>query len=61
MIPGGSAILPQLEKLRHLAEKQGPKAEKLAKETMDELAAVFEKKKPQIEELYNETQKETKK
>ena len=58
MIPGGSAILPQLQKLKDVAEKQGPEAEKLAKETMEEIKQVLDKKKDRVEQLYESGKQE---
>ncbi|CAK4031448.1 Hypothetical predicted protein [Lecanosticta acicola] len=60
VIPGGSAILPQLQKLREVAESKAPEAEELAKNTMEDIKGVLEKRKPQIEELYEKSKKDVK-
>lgn len=51
MVPGGSEILPQLQKLKEAAEKKGPEAEQLTKDTMSELQKVLEKRSKQAEDL----------
>ncbi|EME40937.1 hypothetical protein DOTSEDRAFT_74478 [Dothistroma septosporum NZE10] len=61
VIPGGSAILPHLQKLRQIAESRGPEAEKLAKETMEDIKSVLEKRSSQIEDLYKKAEQEAKK
>lgn len=61
VIPGGSAILPQLQKLRQIAESRGPEAEKLAKETMNDIKGVLEKRSDQIAELAKKAEQEAKK
>ncbi|KAI5360908.1 hypothetical protein Slin15195_G088220 [Septoria linicola] len=50
-IPNGSQILPQIMKLKEAAEQKGPEAQKLGKETIEELSKVLEKKSKQAEEL----------
>lgn len=57
-VPGGSQILPQLQKLQQVARQQGPEAEKLAKDTMADIQKVLEKRKGQVEELYNKAKKQ---
>lgn len=61
VIPGGSQILPQLQKLRHIAESKGPEAEKLAKETMADIKEILDKRSSQVEDLYKNAEKEAKK
>lgn len=51
MVPGGSEILPQLQKLKEVAEKKGPEAEQLTKDTMSELRQVLEKRSKQAEDM----------
>lgn len=51
MIPSGGNIVPELMKLKEVAEKKGPEAEKLAKDTVEEIKQVLEKKKEEIEKL----------
>lgn len=60
MVPGGSQIIPQLQKLKDVYDKQGSQAEKLVKETIDEIKQVLEKKQPKVEELYEQGKKEAK-
>ncbi|KAM3421481.1 hypothetical protein BST61_g1874 [Cercospora zeina] len=50
-VPNGSQIIPQIMKLKEAAESKGPEAQKLGKETVDELAKVLEKRSKQAEEL----------
>lgn len=57
MVPGGSQIMPQLQKLQQIAESQGPEAEQVAKETVGDIKSVLEKRSKQIEELYQRAQK----
>jgi len=61
MIPGGSAILPQLQKYQQVAEKHGQEAESLAKDTVGELQKVLEKRSKQLEELYEKGKKDAEK
>lgn len=51
MVPGGSEILPQLMKLKEAAEKKGPEAEQLTKDTLSELQQVLTKRGKQAEDL----------
>lgn len=51
MVPGGSEILPQLMKLKEAAEKKGPEAEQLTKDTLSELQQVLQKRSKQAEDL----------
>ncbi|KAK4497438.1 hypothetical protein PRZ48_011889 [Zasmidium cellare] len=57
-VPGGSQILPQLQKLQEVAQSQGPEAEKLAKDTFADIQQVLEKRSGQVEDLYNKAKKE---
>lgn len=57
-VPGGSQILPQLQKLQQIAQSQGPEAEKLAKDTMGDIQKVLEKRSWQVEELYKSAKQE---
>ena len=61
MIPGGSQIIPQLQKLREVAEKQGSQAEDLAKETISEIKQVLDQKTKKAEELYESGKEDVKK
>lgn len=60
-IPQGSEILPQLQKLRQVAGSNSDEAQKLAKDTMSDLAQVFEKRKDQLEQLAKKAGEEAKK
>ena len=60
MVPGGSQILSQLQSLQNAAEKKGPEAEKLLKETIDDLQGVLSEKVQKAEKLAEETKSETK-
>ncbi|KAE8378102.1 hypothetical protein BDV26DRAFT_198638 [Aspergillus bertholletiae] len=61
MVPGGSQILSQLQSLQSAAEKKGPEAEKLLKETIDDLQGVLSEKVKKAEELAESTKSEAKK
>lgn len=43
--------MPQLMKLKEAAEHKSPEAQKLAKETIEEIKKVLEKKSKEAEEL----------
>ena len=60
MIPNGSKIIPQLQKLQQVATQQGAEAEQLAKDTMKEISDVLEKRGQKLEQLWKEGQKKTK-
>nr|POF18471.1 hypothetical protein CFP56_63015 [Quercus suber] len=51
MVPNGSQILPQLQKLRQLAEEQGHEAEQLAKDTLHDLMQVLDRRSSEAEKL----------
>ena len=57
-IPSGSHILEQLQKLKQGAESQAPEAEKVARDTFNDIKAVLEKRSKQIEEVYEKAKKE---
>ncbi|KAK4539266.1 hypothetical protein LTR36_000844 [Oleoguttula mirabilis] len=61
MIPGGSQILPQLQKYQQVAQQHGQEAESLAKETVGELQQILEKRSKQLEELYEKGKKDAEK
>lgn len=54
-LPHGSKILPELQKLKQLAESRSDEAQQLAKDTMNDLSEVFEKRSKQLEEVYNKS------
>lgn len=60
MIPGGSEIFPKLQKLQQVATTHGDEAEKLLKETYDEVAKVLQQKTEQAEKLGKSAAKEAK-
>ncbi|RPA72472.1 hypothetical protein BJ508DRAFT_419440 [Ascobolus immersus RN42] len=62
--PGGEKFLeetPDLKKLATIAQKKGPEAEKLARETWDEMRKVLEKKYQEAEKVAEDAKKEVKK
>ncbi|KAJ5198568.1 uncharacterized protein N7498_007685 [Penicillium cinerascens] len=59
-IPGGSNILPQLQSLQSVAEKKGSEAERIAKETFEEIQEVLKKRKKEVEQLAEEGKNENK-
>ncbi|EMC92991.1 hypothetical protein BAUCODRAFT_37900 [Baudoinia panamericana UAMH 10762] len=61
MIPQGGKILPQLQKLKSIAEQQGPQAQQLAQETLSEIGQVLEKKAKKYEDLYNQSKQQASK
>ncbi|KJX92312.1 hypothetical protein TI39_contig5873g00004 [Zymoseptoria brevis] len=61
MIPGGSEIMPQLQKLRAIAEAKGPQAEQLTKDTVADLKKVLESRSKQAESLAQEAKNQAEK
>lgn len=61
MIPGGSEIFPKLQKLQEVAKTHGKEAEKLLKETYDEIAKILEKKTAEAEKLGEKAKNDAKK
>jgi hypothetical protein len=51
MIPGGSQIIPKLTQLQEVAKKHGDEAEKIMKETYEEIANILSKKQKDVEKL----------
>lgn len=60
MIPGASEIMPKLGQLRDIAQKHGPEAEKIAKETYDEMQQVLQRKLSEAEKIAEKAKKESK-
>lgn len=58
MIPNGGQIVPQLQKLREVAESRGEQAEELVKETMSEIKTILDKKSQKAEQLAEEGKKD---
>ncbi|KAK3717195.1 hypothetical protein LTR37_005904 [Vermiconidia calcicola] len=61
MIPNGGQIMPQLMKLREVAQKHGDEAQNLAKETMEEIKKVLDKKVSEAEKLFESGKEDAKK
>ncbi|EJD55711.1 hypothetical protein AURDEDRAFT_109936 [Auricularia subglabra TFB-10046 SS5] len=62
-VPGGETLLqkvPNAEALQRLAEERGEEAEKLAKETWDELIDVLRKKSERAKELVEDAKEDAK-
>ncbi|EPS26421.1 hypothetical protein PDE_01357 [Penicillium oxalicum 114-2] len=59
-IPGGSNIIPQLQSLQQVAQKKGGEAEKILKETFEEMQDVLKKRKEQVEKVAEEAKEESK-
>ncbi|KAF7585851.1 hypothetical protein BBP40_009973 [Aspergillus hancockii] len=60
MVPGGSNILSQLQSLQNAAEKKGPEAEKLLKETINDIQGVLSSRMKEAEQLAEQTKSESK-
>lgn len=60
MIPGGDKIFPKLMQLQEVAKKHGDEAEKILKETYDEIANVLQKRTEQAEKLAEKAKKDAK-
>lgn len=60
MIPGGDKIFPKLMQLQEVAKKHGDEAEKILKETYDEIAEVLQKRTKQAEKLAGKAKEEAK-
>ena len=60
MIPNGSDILSKVNQLREVAEEHKGEAEKLLKETMEEIKQVLEKKANKAQEIAEKAKKESK-
>ncbi|KAK3075887.1 hypothetical protein LTR53_000461 [Teratosphaeriaceae sp. CCFEE 6253] len=59
MVPGGGKILPQLQKLRQLAQQHGQEAEQIAKDTLSEIGQVLERRSSQAEKVFEKAKKDT--
>ncbi len=60
-IPNGGEIIPQLQKLKEVAEKRGDEAQDLVKDIMKEIKDVFDKKSTDVEKLYEKSKDDVKK
>lgn len=61
MVPGGSEIIPKLQKLSEVANKRGDEAEKIMKDTYEEISKILSKKSEEVEKLAENSKEETKK
>jgi len=61
MIPGGSEIIPKLQKLQQVAQSRGDEAEKILKGAYKDIADVIQKRTQEAEKLADEAGKEAKK
>ena len=61
MVPGGSEIIPKLQKLAEVANKRGDDAEKIMKDTYEEISKILSKKSEEVEKLAEKTKEEGKK
>jgi hypothetical protein len=59
-LPGGSNILSQLQNLQTVAQKKGPEAEKILKDTLNDIQGVLSERTKQAESLAEEAKKEAK-
>lgn len=60
MIPGGDKIVPRLTQLQEIAQKHGHEAEKLMKETIEEVQKVLERKGDEAQKLAEKASKDAK-
>jgi hypothetical protein len=51
MIPGGDKIIPALTELEDVAKKRGDEAQRILKETYDEIGEILQKKSKNVEKL----------
>jgi cell division septum initiation protein DivIVA len=58
--PGGSNILSQLQSLQDMAQKKGPEAEKILKDTLNDIQGVLSERTKQAESLAEEAKKDSK-
>ena len=60
-MPNGGQIIPQLQKLREVAEQRGDQAEKLVKDTINEIKQVLDRKTSEAEKIAENAKEEAKK
>lgn len=58
MVPNGGKILPQLQKMKQIADARGQEAQQLAKDTMGDIEKVLQKRAQQAEELLQRGKKQ---
>lgn len=61
MVPGGGEIIPKLTQLQQIAQEHGEEAEKIAKDTFNEIQEVLQRKVGEAEELAQKAKKNAKK
>ena len=61
MVPGGGEIIPKLTQLQQIAQEHGEEAEKIAKDTFNEIQQVLQRKVGEAEELAQKAKKKAKK
>jgi len=61
MIPGGSEILPKLQKLQEVANKHGDEAEKILKGAYQDIQDVLQKRIGEVEKLGEKAKKDSQK
>ncbi|KAH8598993.1 hypothetical protein B0O99DRAFT_566533 [Bisporella sp. PMI_857] len=60
MIPGGSEILPKLQKLQEVAQKHGDEAEKILKAAYKDIQDVLQRRIGEVEKLGDKVKKDAK-
>lgn len=61
MVPGGDGIISKLTQLQNLAQEHGEEAEKIAKDTFNEIQGVLQRKVGEAEDLAQKAKKNAKK
>jgi len=61
LIPGGSEIIPRLQKLQEVSEKRGDEAQDILKKTYKDIQDVLQKRIGEVEKLADKAKKDTKK
>lgn len=59
-LPGGSNILSQLQSLQTIVQEKGPEAEKILKDTLNDIQGVLSERTKQAEKLAEEAKQESK-
>ncbi|KAF2280268.1 uncharacterized protein EI97DRAFT_430011 [Westerdykella ornata] len=60
-IPGGDQIIPKLTQLKEVAEKHGDEAQRIMKETVNEISEILKKKGDEAANLAKKAKEDTKK
>ena len=58
MIPGGANIVPKMSQLQQIAQEHGEEAEKIAKETFEEIQEVLQRKVGEAQKLADKAKKQ---